>query len=108
MNAKCFFLVGDHPNIIDINSKRFQSIFTKQELLDSGVQRETLSCCKRTEQEMLTFTGSADILLKRVERIAVGLESRESRRDDTSEFRFREQREHFEKILKNYSSKFFG
>ncbi|XP_026469522.1 uncharacterized protein LOC113373442 [Ctenocephalides felis] len=78
---------------------------TTQELLDSGVQRETLSCCKRTEQEMQTFTGSADILLKRVERVAVGLESRESRREDASEARFREQREYFEKLLKNYTNK---
>lgn len=44
--------------------------------LEANQFEQILSCCKRTDHEITTFTNSADILLKRIERLVISVDDK--------------------------------
>uniref|UniRef100_A0A8D8AUW1 Techylectin-5B n=1 Tax=Culex pipiens TaxID=7175 RepID=A0A8D8AUW1_CULPI len=44
--------------------------------LEANQFEQILSCCKRTDREITTFTNSADILLKRIERLVINVDAK--------------------------------
>ncbi|XP_021712214.1 angiopoietin-2-like [Aedes aegypti] len=49
--------------------------------LEANQFEQILSCCKRTDHEITTFTNSADILLKRIERLVINVDDKIEKRN---------------------------
>ncbi|XP_055543901.1 angiopoietin-2-like [Wyeomyia smithii] len=49
--------------------------------LEANQFEQILSCCKRTDHEITTFTNSADILLKRIERLVISVDEKIEQRN---------------------------
>ncbi|XP_058455688.1 angiopoietin-2-like [Malaya genurostris] len=50
--------------------------------LEANQFEQILSCCKRTDHEITTFTNSADILLKRIERLVIAVDGKIEQRNN--------------------------
>lgn len=50
--------------------------------LEANQFEQILSCCKRTDHEITTFTNSADILLKRIERLVINVDDKIENRNN--------------------------
>ncbi|XP_065092001.1 angiopoietin-2-like [Ochlerotatus camptorhynchus] len=50
--------------------------------LEANQFEQILSCCKRTDHEITTFTNSADILLKRIERLVINVDDKIEKRNN--------------------------
>ncbi|XP_055607657.1 angiopoietin-2-like isoform X2 [Uranotaenia lowii] len=50
--------------------------------LEANQFEQILSCCKRTDREITTFTNSADILLKRIERLVINVDGKIEKRNN--------------------------
>ncbi|XP_062565293.1 angiopoietin-2-like isoform X2 [Armigeres subalbatus] len=49
--------------------------------LEANQFEQIWSCCKRTDHEITTFTNSADILLKRIERLVINVDNKIEKRN---------------------------